>query len=334
MKVFTEKDYFIVTRLFPEIGKIGRLSEPRTPYYLGSEDEYEVHNEHDKLFKKILERPKDAEFIIKKALKLDEKKSLDITSVRNEFVTVDFRGKQADMIYKLKDKEVYFIIEHQSTQDEDMAFRVLEYQIEVMRRAFWKNSFKRKHHAKVITIVIYTGQGEWKELQSIDEIQEKFGYKIRPTIDYQGIGEYNVLSISNCTNEELLKDDTFISKAILIEKVRGEDELINILDKMLPTIKEDERADMIGILRYVLIKDLGKEKAEKYIKILEGGIDMGGFVNELRADRERTILRAEEKGKKEGRVQEAIRVAKSMLKEKIDIATIEKITRLNRNQFM
>ena len=107
---------------------------------------------------------------------------------------------------------------------------------------------------------------------------------------------------------------------------------------------------MIGILRYVLIKDLGKEKAEKYIKILEGGIDMGGFVNELRADRERTILKAEEKGKeqgikegkkegikegkKEGRIQEAIRVAKSMLKEKIDIATIEKITRLNRNQFM
>lgn len=334
MKIFTEKDYFRVKKLFPGIGKIGSLSEPKTPYYLGSEDEYEVHKEHDKLFKKILERPKDAEFVIKKALKLDKNKSLDIISVRNEFVTVDFRGKQADMIYKLREKEVYFIIEHQSTQDADMAFRVLEYQVEVMNHSFIENGFKSNPHAKVITIVIYTGQGEWKKPQSIDEIQEKFGYEIRPNTNYERIGEYNVLSISNCTNEELLKDDTFISKAILIEKVRGEDELIKILDKILPTIKENERADMIGILRYVLIKDLGKERAEKYIKILEGGIDMGRFVNELRLDRERTILKAKEKGKKEGRIQEATRVAKSMLKEKIDISIIEKITKLNRNQFM
>lgn len=50
MKIFTEKDYFRVKKLFPRIGKIGSLSEPKIPYYLGSEDEYEVHKEHDKLF--------------------------------------------------------------------------------------------------------------------------------------------------------------------------------------------------------------------------------------------------------------------------------------------
>lgn len=56
---------------------------------------------------------------------------------------------------------------------------------------------------------------------------------------------------------------------------------------------------MIDILRYILVKDLGKEKEQKYIQMLEeGGKSMGTFVNKLRADRERTILKAKEDGEK------------------------------------
>ena len=76
-------------------------------------------------------------------LNLDRNKKLDIISVRNEYVTVDFRGKQVDMLYKLKDREVYFVIEHQSTQDNEMTYRILEYEPEIMRRFFIENEFKR-----------------------------------------------------------------------------------------------------------------------------------------------------------------------------------------------
>ena len=111
-----------------------------------------------------------------------------------------------------------------------------------------------------------------------------------------------------------------------------------MLEKIIPMIKDDEKADMITILRYILMKDLGKEKAQEYIKILEGGIDMSGFVNTLREDRERTIKKArkegKEEGKEEGKIEEAFRVAKSMVKEKININLIEKVTGLKRNQFM
>lgn len=123
-----------------------------------------------------------------------------------------------------------------------------------------------------------------------------------------------------------------------------------MLEKIIPMIKDDEKADMITILRYILMKDLGKEKAQEYIKILEGGIDMSGFVNTLREDRERTIKKARKEGKeegkvegikegriegrKEGKIEKAFRVAKSMVKEKININLIEKVTGLKRNQFM
>ena len=57
---------------------------------------------------------------------------------------------------------------------------------------------------------------------------------------------------------------------------------------------------------------------------------MSGYVNYLRQDREATML----KMRNEGKIQEAIRVAKNMLKEKIDLNLIEKITGLKRSQFM
>ena len=65
---------------------------------------------------------------------------------------------------------------------------------------------------------------------------------------------------------------------------------------------------------------------------------MSGYVNYLRQDREATMLKMRNEGKsegeKEGKIQEAIRVAKNMLKEKIDLNLIEKITGLKRSQFM
>ncbi len=57
---------------------------------------------------------------------------------------------------------------------------------------------------------------------------------------------------------------------------------------------------------------------------------MSDFVNTLREDREMTIKKA----KKEGKIEEAVRLAKSMMKEKININLIEKVTGLKRSEFM
>ena len=87
---------------------------------------------------------------------------------------------------------------------------------------------------------------------------------------------------------------------------------------------------MISIIRYILIKDLGKEKAKEYIKKLEGGIEMGVFVNELRKNRVKELRKIRKVGTKEGRIE----TAENMLKEKFDINVIERLTGLKRNQVM
>ena len=279
-------------------------------------------------------------------MKIGDKYKLELEQIRNEITTADFRGKQVDILYKQKGKELYFLIEQQSTQDKDMSYRVLEYQTQIISQRFRKNNFKEDLKARVITIVIYTGPGKWKAARRVDEILERFGHRVYPEEDYNGIGEYNLLELANLTKEELIKEDTLLSKAMLLEKARKEEELIETLEKIIPKIKKEEIGDMISIIRYILIKDLGIENAKKYIKILEGRIDMGTFVNELRKNREKELekiriegerrgrLEGEKSGNRKGKIEKGIEIAKNMLKEKMDINIIEKITGLKRNQFM
>ena len=65
---------------------------------------------------------------------------------------------------------------------------------------------------------------------------------------------------------------------------------------------------------------------------------MGIFVNELRMNREKELARIKSEGMKEGirdgEKSGKLKIAKNMLKEKIDINIIEKVTGLKRNQFL
>ena len=238
-----------------------------------------------------MELPKEAESVIRKAVNLGKYDKLELESVRNEFVTEDYKGKQVDVLYKLKGKEVYFLIEHQSKNDYYMPLRIADYEMQIMKHSFRKRNYKGKFQAKIIAIVIYTGVGKWRVPQSILEIQEQFGYKLKPNQNYLGIGEYNVIDVNDYTKEELLEEGTLLSKVLLIEKVRKEGELLDVLDEIIKRTKENEIGIMIGIFRYVLVKDLGKEASEKYIKILkEGGRkDMLESMYALREDRRKWI---------------------------------------------
>ena len=73
---------------------------------------------------------------------------------------------------------------------------------------------------------------------------------------------------------------------MLVERARREEDLIEILEEILPLTKDEER------------EDIGEEKAQEYIKKLEEGvIDMSEYVNYLRQDRERTMLKMRNEGK-------------------------------------
>ena len=105
------------------------------------------NKEHDKIFKIALENRKELVEIINEILRLKGKEKIEkeeIEEYKTEYITKIFEGRQADKIYKVKGKEMYFLIEHQTKEDKKMAFRILEYKVEIIRDVIKKNKSKNK----------------------------------------------------------------------------------------------------------------------------------------------------------------------------------------------
>ena len=82
-----------------------------------------------------------------------------------------------------------------------MPYRILEYEIEIMKSAIDIRKIKNKEYKLplVIPIVLYTGKKRWDAKRYLEESQE--------TLDSVKIkaGNYNLVDINDFTKEELLQ---------------------------------------------------------------------------------------------------------------------------------
>ena len=137
---------------------------------------YKVRNEHDKIFKDLFSDKEETIKFINKYLKLKipiEKNQLE--SYNSSYITAEYKSKEADIVYKMKDKNIFFLIEHQSTIDLSMPYRIENYALEIINTAVDKEKMKSNNYRypKVIPIVLYTGEKKWKANLSFSDVQEK-----------------------------------------------------------------------------------------------------------------------------------------------------------------
>ena len=114
---------------------------------------------HDKIFKEILDNKREGAKIISK--KSDYKISeSEIEKYNRKFVLPELENRESGVIYKLKDKPVFFLIEHQTKVDYSMPFRMLEYSMAIIKSAITKEKMKssKEIFPVVIPIVLYTGR--------------------------------------------------------------------------------------------------------------------------------------------------------------------------------
>ena len=94
-----------------------------------------IDKKHDKMLKKILSNKKEIIKFLKDFLEIQEEiKEEEIEEYPTEFITKDYEEKRSDLLYKLKNEPVYFLIEHQSTKDKKMVERIGKYVEEIMIR--------------------------------------------------------------------------------------------------------------------------------------------------------------------------------------------------------
>ena len=207
-----------------EIENTFRIQEDSEEYYTNSN----YNSKHDKLFKKIFSEKSEAAKFINNMLKMKyvvEPEKLELYN--KEFITVMFERMESDIVYKIEEKKTYIIIEHQSTVDRTMPYRIFQYTAELLRNVIDRTKMKNIDYKqpRIISIVLYTGDRMW-DIGYIDNLQLPLeGYpKVKPL--------YRLVDINKFSKKELLEDDSMVSKAMLIEKEKSIEGILNTLEKI------------------------------------------------------------------------------------------------------
>ena len=118
-----------------KIGHIFCIKEDDEEYYTNSN----YNCKHDKLFKIILGDKIEAAKFMNKVLKIEYKiKSEKMELYNKEYITTMFEKMESDIVYKISEKNTYIIIEHQSTVDKSMPYRMFQYTAELLREVIDK----------------------------------------------------------------------------------------------------------------------------------------------------------------------------------------------------
>ena len=301
---------------------------------------YVVNHQHDKIFRTVLDRKSDALALINKALNT-QLEVQDIEKYNSSFINKVFQNREADIVYKIKDRSIFILIEHQTKVDYLMPYRILEYEVAIMQSAIDLDKIKNKERKipLVIPIVLYTGNKKWNAKKYLEENQEKIeGIE-------NGLGNYNLIDINEMTEKELLEDNSFISKMILIEKSKNTENIVEILEKIVKITKEEDKETLRRIISIILEEKIGITKAKELIEKMEGDEgNMLAVVDMIRRENQMYIeigkkegkIEGKKEGKKEGvkqgELKEKIKIVTNMLKEKFNIETIQKITGINKEE--
>ena len=289
-------------------------------------------HKHDAIFKTVLDKKEEAVKFINKTLKLNIKIE-EVEKYNSSFIDKTFQSKEADIVYKLKEKNVFFLIEHQSKIDYSMPLRLLEYEIAIIKSAIDTRKIKNKSYkiTLVIPIVLYTGKQKWNANKYLEKSQEKIqGINIK-------IGNYSLVDINNYTEKELLEDNTFISKMMLIEKSKNTEQIAEILEKITNKIDDDNKELLKRIIEIILEEKIGIKKSKELVKKLEKeGDSMLAVVDMIRKENQMyiDIGRKDGKleGKKEGKRETIKEMVNKMLIKRIPEKTIIEITGISQKE--
>ena len=266
MKVFTYNDYIKSIHTL-RLNAVIQLAEENKSY--GSK------KTHDKLAKIILKNKDEvAKFINNFINPMEKIEGNNLIKYTNSFINRRYKYKEADLVYKLKDREIFFLIEHQSSIDYNMPSRLMNYCIDIIYEWSRNNNMlaRKKEYPIVVPIVVYTGKEKWIIPKNFSENQrDDYTYN-----DYKIRMKYNLIEINNIPNQILLNEKSLFGYGMILEKSKGQDMLKENVELILKNNPPKHILEKLQeILVYLLSSSIeasfrGDMVAKIEIKIKEG----------------------------------------------------------------
>jgi len=211
--------------------------------------------------------------------------------INKTFISDDLQKHEADMIFSApfsdkaednpKEIIIYILIEHQSSVDPEMAFRVLSYMVgiwETQRREWISNNvpMHQRKFRPILPVVFYTGNRDWdspldmRQLMELPDSFEQFLYQ--PNILF--------LNLKATEPNKLVEHDHpfgWILRLIQKEDVKSEEFedtlrlVANHLEQMPPENRANWEKLMWFLLTLIYNRRERKERSE-LVKIIESNV--------------------------------------------------------------
>ncbi len=310
------------------------------------------HSPHDAVFKHLLSQRATARDFLLIHLPAHLRELCDLRTLQLEsgsFIEEDLRSSHSDILYSLKTQGgegyIYILIEHQSSPDSHMAYRLMRYAIAAMQRHLDKG---HRQLPLVIPLLFYHGRTSpypystrWLDDFPQPEVAERLYSQNFPLIDVTEIPDDQLIQHRRVAMLELLQKH--IRQRDMMEIA---EQLVRILSLGYITRRQfktllnymhqaGNAADPVAFLRKLARKTPLKSHKETLMNIAHFLEERGrneGVLQGMKVGMEKGLQKGRQEGLNEGLQEATERIAQAMLKDGIAPSQVAKLTGLSLRQ--
>ena len=185
----------------------------------------------DKLFLELINQEKEVADFLKECI---TNNSIHINQGNIHkciFNNLSMKDNRA-VVYKMIDKEIYFVLQYEIEVNFNVGYNVLESCINIMNE--WKEKEKNvnERYPIIFPIIIYTGKEKWGK--SYNEIRY---VKVLKNGMYFA---YNIIDSADYSKEELLNKNSLIFNLMLLKKI-NKSEIKKVLIQLIKNSKDSKK---------------------------------------------------------------------------------------------
>lgn len=293
---------------------------------------------HDATFRQFLSQPDIARDFMELHLPAELRAICDLSTLKLEsgsFVEDDLRQYFSDILYSLKtsngDGYIHVLVEHQSTPDRHMAFRLMRYAVAAMHRHLEAG---HKQLPLVIPVLFYTGKRSPYPYSTrwLDEFEDPL------LAENLYVSTFPLVDVTVIPDEEIMGHRSMAALTLLQKHIHQRD-IESLTDRLATLLMADYLSSpQVTALIHYLLQAGESADSEAFVRELAQRVPQHGDALMTIAQQleqkgiEKGIQLGEQRGIEKGRNEGKVEVARTMLQNGIDRNTVMKMTGLSEDE--
>lgn len=298
---------------------------------------------HDATFRQFLTQPNVARDFMQLHLPAELRAICDLSTLKLEsgsFVEDDLRQYFSDVLYSLKttagDGYIHVLIEHQSTPDRHMAFRLIRYAVAAMQRHLEAG---HKKLPLVIPVLFYTGKRSpypystrWLD-EFNDPVQAERLYG----------GAFPLVDVTVIPDDEIMTHRSMAALTLLQKHIHQRD-IATLTDRLATLLMADylSSPQVTALIHYLLqagesadyeafVRELAQRVPQHgdALMTIAQQLEQKGLEKGIQLGEQRGIEKGLQLGEERGIEKGKLEVARTMLQNGLDHDTVMKMTGLS-----